>query len=202
MHGAISGHARRKFHDLHANHRSEIAAEALVFFGALYDVERQAAEHQLDAIGRQRLRQLRAGPIADSLLEWLILHWQKVPDGSATAKAIDYSLGRWEALTQYLDDGDLPIDNNWVENRIRPVALERSNWMFAGSLRAGRRAAVVMSLIHSAKLNGQDPYCYLKGVLERLPPQPASGSSCPTDGSPSRAPSSRSPDQLAWFGAR
>jgi hypothetical protein len=71
-------------------------------------------------------------------------------------------------------DGDLPIDNNWIENRIRPVTLGRSNWLFADSLRAGRRAAVIMSLIQSAKLNGHDPYAYLKDVLERLPTHPAS----------------------------
>lgn len=75
--------------------------------------------------------------------------------------AIDYSLNRWMALTRFLDDGDLPIDNNWVENRIRPIALGRQNWLFPGSLRAGKRAAAVMSLIHSAKLNGHDrtPTC-------------------------------------------
>lgn len=65
------------------------------------------------------------------------------------------------------------MDNNWLENRIRPVTLGRSNWLFAGSLRAGRRAAVIMSLIQSAKLNGHDPYRYLKDVLERLPTHPA-----------------------------
>ena len=77
-------------------------------------------------------------------------------------------------LTRFLDDGELPIDNNWVENRIRPIALGRQNWLFAGSLRAGKRAAAVMSLIHSAKLNGLDPYAYMRDVLERLPTQPAS----------------------------
>jgi len=91
-----------------------------------------------------------------------------------TARAIDYSLNRWAALTSYIDDGDLPIDNNWVENRIRPIAIGRQNWLFAGSLRAGKRAAAVMSLIHSAKLNGLDPYTYIRDVLERLPTQPAS----------------------------
>jgi hypothetical protein len=94
--------------------------------------------------------------------------------GSATARAIDYSLNRWVALTRFLDDGDLPIDNNWVENRIRPIAIGRHNWLFAGSLRAGKRAAAVMSLIHSAKLNGLDPCAYMRDVLERLPTQPAS----------------------------
>jgi len=167
-------HARRKFHELHENQRSEIAAEALVFYGLLYDIETEAREQRLDAIGRQRLREEHARPVADHLREWLIGQRSKVPDGSATAKAIEYSLGRWEALIRYIDDGDLPIDNNWLENRIRPVALGRSNWLFAGSLRAGQRAAVIMSLIQSAKLNGHDPYRYLKDVLERLPTQPAS----------------------------
>jgi hypothetical protein len=112
--------------------------------------------------------------MADALHEWLVLQRQKVPNGSATAKAIDYSLKRWDALIEYIDDGNLPIDNNWVENQIRPIALGRSNWLFAGSLRAGKRAAAVMSLVHSARLNGHDPYAYLKDVLERLPTQPAS----------------------------
>lgn len=85
-----------------------------------------------------------------------------MPEGSATAKAIDYSLGRWPALVRYIDDGELPADNNWVENQIRPVALGRNNWLFAGSHRAGQRSAAVMSLLQSARLNGHDPYGYLK----------------------------------------
>ena len=78
---------------------------------------------------------------------------------------------RWVALTRFVEDGRLPIDNNWIENQIRPIAIGRNNWLFAGSLRAGQRAAAVMSLIQSAKLNGHDPYVYLKDVLARLPTQ-------------------------------
>ena len=78
------------------------------------------------------------------------------------------------ALTRFLDDGDLQIDNDRVENRIRPIALGRQNWLFAGCLRAGKPAAAVMRLIHSAKLNGIDPDAYLRDILERLPTQPAS----------------------------
>nr|WP_231379561.1 transposase [Polaromonas sp. CG_9.11] len=78
-------------------------------------------------------------------------------------------LKRWVALTRFLDDGQLPVDNNWIENQIRPIAVGRNNWLFAGSLRAGQRAAAVMSLIQSAKLNVHDPYAYLKDVLARLP---------------------------------
>jgi len=98
----------------------------------------------------------------------MLLQRQRITDGSATARALDYSLKRWGALTQFLDDGQLPIDNNWIENQIRPIAICRNNWLFAGSLRAGQRAAAVMSLIQSAKLNGHDPYAYLKDVLARL----------------------------------
>jgi transposase len=165
-------HARRKFFDLWANHKSQVAEEALKYFIQLYEVEREV--HDLDSDERRRIRQSKARPVADALGKWLQLQRQKVPDGSATAKAIDYSLGRWPALTRYLDDGDLPADNNWVENQIRPIAIGRNNWLFAGSLRAGKRAAAVMSLVHSARLNGQEPYAYLKDVLERLPTQPAS----------------------------
>jgi len=109
-----------------------------------------------------------------TLHEWLTLHRQRATDGTAMAKAIDYSLKRWAALTRFLSDGAVPIDNNWIENRIRPIAIGRSNWLFAGSLRGGQRAAAVMSLIQSAKLNGHDPYVYLRDVLERLPTQPNS----------------------------
>ena len=165
-------HARRKFHELWANHQSQIAGEALKLFGVLYDIERQAQE--MDADQRRQLRQQHGRPAADTLYAWLTAQRQRVPDGSATAKAIDYSLGRWGALTRYLDDGNVPIDNNWVENRIRPVALGRNNWLFAGSLRAGQRAAAVMSLIQSARLNGHDAFAYMRDVLERLPSLPNS----------------------------
>jgi transposase len=164
-------HARRKFHELWANHGSQVGEQALKFFGQLYEVERSVAE--VDSGARLQARKT-ARPVADALHQWLRQQRQRVPDGSATARAIDYSLKRWTALTRYLDDGDLPIDNNWVENRIRPIALGRQNWLFAGSLGAGKRAAAVMSLIHSAKLNVLDPYAYLRDVLEQLPTQPAS----------------------------
>ena len=128
----------------------------------------------LDTAQRTRQRQQRAVPVADALYRWLTVHRHKITDGSATAKAIDYSLKRWVALTRYLTDGALPIDNNRVENAIRPIALGRKNWLFAGSLRAGQRAAVIMSLVQSARLNGHDPYAYLKDVLTRLPTHPNS----------------------------
>src|SRR5690606_19689234 len=92
----------------------------------------------------------QARPIAEALQAWMTAHRLKVPDGTGIARALDYSLKRWAALTRYLGDGRLPIDNNWIENQIRPIALGRKNWLFAGSQRAGRRAAAVMSLIQSA----------------------------------------------------
>jgi transposase len=165
-------HARRKFHELWAHHGSTVGEQALKFFGELYGVEREVAD--ADSQTRRDARRRRSRPVADALQQWMRQQRQKIPDGSATARAIDYSLNRWDALVRFIDDGDLPIDNNWVENRIRPIALGRQNWLFAGSLRAGKRAAAVMSLVHSAKLNGHDPYAYLRDVLERLPTHPAS----------------------------
>jgi transposase len=167
-----AAHARRKFFDLHANHSSRIAVQALPFFAALYDIERDAAV--LDAEERRKLRQNRAKPVCDALHEWMVAQRKLVSEGSAIAKALEYSLKRWEALTRYLDDGRVPIDNNWVENQIRPWAIGRSNWLFAGSLRAGQRAAAIMSLLRSAQLNGHEPHAYLKDVLTRLPTHRAS----------------------------
>jgi transposase len=164
-------HARRKFFDLYVNNKSQIAEQALEYFRQLYEIERDLQD--LDAAARRQMRQTRAKPVADAFKDWMVAHRLKVPDGSAIAKALDYSLTRWEALTRYLDDGNLPPDNNHVENQIRPVAIGRSNWLFAGSLRAGQRAAAIMSLIQSAKLNGHDPYVYLKDVFTRLPTQAA-----------------------------
>jgi transposase len=166
-----AAHARRKFFELHANHKSQIAEQALKYFGALYEVERDVAD--VKAERRCAVRQERAKPIADALYAWMVGQRKLVSEGSAIAKALDYSLRRWEALTRYLVDGHVPIDNNWLENQIRPWALGRSNWLFAGSLRAGQRAAAIMSLIRSAQLNGHDPYVYLKDILTRLPTQRA-----------------------------
>jgi len=165
-------HARRKFFDLHAANQSQIAEFALQQFARVYDIEREVKE--LGAEQRQTVRQQQTRPILEALHEWMTLQRRQVPDGSATAKALDYSLRRWVALTRFVGDGQLPMDNNWIENQIRPIAIGRNNWLFAGSLRAGQRAAAVMSLIQSARMNGHDPYAYLKDVLTRLPMHKAS----------------------------
>ena len=160
-------HARRKFFDLHVSNKSEIAQQALTYIGQLYEIEREVKH--LSADERGRIRKDKSKLLVDALHQWMLFQRQRITDGTATAKALDYSLKRWVALTRFVQDGHLPIDNNWIENQIRPIAIGRGNWLFAGSLRAGQRAAAVMSLIQSAKLNGHDPYAYLKDVLTRLP---------------------------------
>ena len=115
------------------------------------------------------MRQQRSRPAAQALHAWLTSERLKLARADATAKAIDYALSNWRALTRFLDDGDIPIDNNAAENAIRPLVVGRKNWLFVGSQQAGERAAVIMSLIESAKLNGHDPWAYLKDVFERLP---------------------------------
>jgi len=164
-------YARRKFFDLHVANKRQLAEQALHSIGGLYEIERQAKK--MSGEDRRRLRQEIAVPIAGKLHEWMLDQRELVSEGSATAKALDYGLKRWIALTRHLDDGALPIDNNPVENTIRPWALGRSNWLFAGSLRCGKRAAAIMSLIQSARMNRHDPYVYLKDVLTRLPTQKA-----------------------------
>ncbi|MBK6867157.1 MAG: IS66 family transposase [Burkholderiales bacterium] len=165
-------HARRKFFDLHATGKSQIAETALAQFGKVYDIEREIKDATADE--RRAVRQQRTRPLIDVLHQWMTLQRQKVPGNSATAKALDYGLRRWQALTRFVDDGQLPVDNNWIENQIRPIAIGRNNWLFAGSLRAGQRAAAVMSLVQSARMNGHDPYQYLKDVLTLLPTHKAS----------------------------
>ena len=94
-----------------------------------------------------------------------------VADGGSTAAAIDYTLKHWTALTHHLEDGAVPIDNNHLERQIKPWAMGRKAWMFVGSELAGQRAAVVMSLVQSARMCGREPWAYLRDVLQRLPTQ-------------------------------
>lgn len=160
-------HARRYFVDLVKTEKSTLAATAVEFIGQLYGIEREvkgmAPEQRLQE------RQRRAVPVTQAFHAWLMAQRTRVVDGGATARAIDYSLKRWAALMRYLDDPALPIDNNHDEQQIRTWATGRKNWLFAGTLLAGQRAAAITSLIQSAKLNGHDPYAYLKDVLTRLP---------------------------------
>ena len=160
-------HARRKLFEAHQFNGSQIAGQAVALIAKLYEVERDARELEPEA--RRRLRQQHAKPVADALHAWLSGQRQKLAKADVTAKAIDYALSNWRGLTHYLDDGHVPIDNNAAENAVRPLCVGRKNWLFVGSQQAGERAAVVLSLIESAKLNGHDPWAYLKDVFERLP---------------------------------
>lgn len=160
-------HARRKFFDLHAANKSTLAEEALQRIAALYAIE-QACKG-MDAHARRACRQQQAKPKLDALQTWLLDLRPKVLGASGMLAAIDYTLRRWAALTRYLDDGRYPIDNNPIENAIRPIAIGRKNWLFAGSESAGKRAAAIMTLLATAKANGHDPHAWLTDVLARLP---------------------------------
>ena len=138
----------------------------------IFRIEREV--HSLSIEERLAVRQSRSKPLWKEMHVWLQLERMRVPDGSGIAAAIDYSLNHWDALTEHLSNGNVAADNNHCENQMRPWALGRKSWLFAGSELAGQRAGVVMSLTQSAKLNGHDPWAYLKDVLERLPTQPNS----------------------------
>ena len=163
-----AAHARRKFDELLGN--SEVAKEAIKRIGRIYHVEGQF--RAMNAQQRQQARDELTRPLWKELHVWLKLERGRVPDGSAIANAIDYSLKGWTALTLHLEDGAVPIDNNFIERQIKPWAMGRRAWLFCGSELAGQRAAIVMSLVQSAKLNGHDPWAYLSDVLERLPSHP------------------------------
>ena len=169
---ACLAHVRRKFFDLHAANGSPIAAEALRHIAQLYAIEQQASG--LLATERQRLRQQLAAPALIAWHAWLLTTSKAVAAGSGTAKAIDYALRRWPAIVRYAESGTLPIDNNPVENTIRPIAVGKKNWLFAGSERARRRAAAIQSLLATAKLNGLEPLRWLTETLEKLPTCPNS----------------------------
>jgi transposase len=160
-------HARRKFFDLHAAQANPIALEALNRIAALYAIEGQGKN--MDIAERTLLRQTHAVPLLKSMHDWLLKTRVTVANGGGTARAIDYSLKRWPALIRYAADGRLPIDNNPVENTIRPIAVGKKNWLFVGSERAGKRAAAIQSLLGTAKLNGLDPAKWLRDTLEALP---------------------------------
>ncbi|MFN0314946.1 MAG: IS66 family transposase [Burkholderiales bacterium] len=165
-------HARRKFFEIQAGSPSPIAAEALARIAQLYVLEAQAKACSIE--DRAALRAEQSAPRLKALREWLIQTRGSVAEGSATARAIDYSLKRWEALARYATRGDLPIDNNPVENAIRPIVVGKKNWLFTGSERAGKRAAAIQSLLATAKLNGLDPAAWLRDTLEKLPTWPNS----------------------------
>jgi transposase len=159
-------HARRRFDELAKAGASTVATQALQRIAALYRIEREVAA----ASSAERLdaRQRQSVPLWSELHAWLRHERARVPDGGGIAAAIDYSLRRWTALGRFLHDGDVAIDNNHIENLMRPWAMGRKAWLFAGSELAGQRAAMVMSLVQSARLNGHEPWAYLKDVLERL----------------------------------
>jgi transposase len=160
-------HARRKYFELNEAQAHPIAQEALLRIAALYEIETRG--RALSVSARADLRQKEAKPLLVSMHEWLKATRLTVANGGGTAKAIDYSLKRWPALTRYAENGTLPIDNNVVENAIRPICLGKKNWLFTGSERAGKRAAAIQSLLATAALNGLDPAAWLRNTLEQLP---------------------------------
>lgn len=168
---ACWAHARRKFYELHQANQSPIAETALRYIARLYALESEATAASLGE--RQTLRQQARGTL-DEFNHWLTTTRKSVAPGSGTARAMDYTLKRWPALVRYAQTGNLPIDNNPVENTIRPIAVGKKNWLFAGSERAGKRAAAIQTLIGTAKLNGLDPHAWLKDTLEKLPTWPNS----------------------------
>ena len=149
--------------------RSAVATEALQRIAQIYRAERELAALPVQA--RLDSRQAITKPMWEQLHAWLQMERTRVPDGSATAKALNYSLNAWAALMYHLVNGEVPVDDNHCENLIRPWAMGRKAWLFCGSELAGQRAAVVMILVQSAKLGGHDPWAYLKDILTLLPTQ-------------------------------
>src|SRR5271155_1504078 len=169
---ACWAHARRKFHEIHIAHASPTTAEAIERIAALYAIEAEIRGSTPEI--RRSIRQARARPLLDSMRTWMEATLAKLSRKSDTAAAIRYASSRWQALTRYVDDGQLEIDNNAAERALRVVALGRKNFLFCGSNAGGERAAAIYSMLGSAKLNGLDPELYLQQVLERIADHPIS----------------------------
>jgi transposase len=167
---ACWAHVRRKFYDLEQAHASPLAREALERIATLYAIEDDIRGRPPDE--RQQVRQTRTRPLLQSLHDWFEVSLTKLSRKSDTTAAIRYALTLWSALTRYCDDGHLEIDNNAAERSLRAVTLGRKNYLFAGSDAGGERAAILYSLIGSAKLNGLDPESYLRDVLTRIADHP------------------------------
>jgi transposase len=167
---ACWAHTRRKFHDIFAATASGTASEAIRRIGSLYAVEKQVRGSPPEI--RLAARQARARPVMGELQVWLEQTLQTLSAKSDMAGAIRYALARWAALTRYLDDGTVEIDNNAAERALRVVALGRKNYLFAGSNPGGERAAAIYSLLGTAKLNGINPEHYLRYVLTNIADHP------------------------------
>lgn len=165
-------HARRKFFEIARLKKAPIAIETLGQIDVLFAIEREI--NSLSQQQRATVRNARSRPLVAALHAFLRDRRAKLSGKSETAKAIDYSLKRWEVFTRFLDDGRLCMTNNAAERELRAVALGRKNWTFAGSDEGGRRAAAIYTLIQTARLNGIDPQAWLADVLARLPDHPAS----------------------------
>lgn len=163
-------HARRKIFEIHAANGSPAAKELLDRISELFAVEESIRGRPPDE--RLKERQERAVPLLESLKSRMEEILSKISGKSAFAGAIRYALSRWPSLTRYTTDGRLDISNNAAERAIRPLALGRKNWLFAGSDSGGERAAVIYTLIETAKLNGLDPEAYLRSVIDCIADHP------------------------------
>lgn len=169
---ACMTHARRKFE--HAlNSDPLLAHEMMVMFGELYNIECEAREAGLPYDALKDLRQEKARPVLEKMKAWLDEHLLTVLPKSALGVAIAYTHNLWPRLIRYIDDGRFQIDNNLIENSIRPVALGRKNYLFAGSHDAAKNAAMIYSLLATCKINNIEPKAWLKEILTMLPDCPA-----------------------------
>ena len=167
---ACWAHARRKFHDIHAAHPSPTTTVALERIGDLYGIEAEVRGKPAEE--RRTIRQARAAPLLGELRVWMEKMLRSLSPKSETAEAIRYALSRWRALTRYVDDGAIEIDNSAAERALRAVALGRKNYLFCGSDAGGENAAAIYTLLGTARLNGIDPERWLREVLNRIPDYP------------------------------
>ena len=160
-------HARRGFHEALAE--TKLAAWFVRQIGLLYAVEKQLRKQKAGPALRQAVRVWQSQPVLARLRRAMELVRRRTLPQGLLGQAIDYALKRWSALTQFVEDGTLEIDNNLIENAIRPSALGKKNWLFVGHPEAGDRSAVIYTLLGSCRRQGVNPFDYLKDLFTRLP---------------------------------
>jgi len=162
-------HVRRKFFDVHkaSGKKGGSANLILKLIQDLYKIEQEIAEKSIDE--RVETRQMQSQPILNEIKSWLDANQSKYPPSGLMGKAIMYAQNQWNHVLNYLKDGRIAIDNNFTENRIRPFAIGRKNWLFSDSVNGAKASAMIYSILQSAKANGLEPYAYMRHLLTELP---------------------------------
>lgn len=162
-------HVRRHFFDVHkvSPKKDGVANHVLLLIQKLYKIEGEIEDRSIEE--RKQIRQDQAQPVLEEIKAWLDENLRRYPPQGLMGKAITYAQNQWTHVIRYIENGKLSIDNNFTENRIRPFAIGRKNWLFSDSVSGAKASAMIYSILQTARGNGLDPYAYMRYLLTELP---------------------------------